>query len=46
MLSLNNLTQRLLNSQYAVRGKIVQRAEELEKSGRELFIAISEIPKL
>ena len=31
MLNYSNLSQRLLDADYAVRGRIVQRAQELEK---------------
>lgn len=36
MLKYNNLSQRLLDADYAVRGKIVTRAQELEKEGRKI----------
>jgi len=37
MLSLENINPKLLQAQYAVRGAIVQRAEELEKAGQKII---------
>lgn len=36
MLKYNNLSQRLLDADYAVRGRIVTRAQELEKEGKKI----------
>lgn len=36
MLTLDNLSQNLLNAEYAVRGKIVIRAQELEQQGKKI----------
>lgn len=36
MLKYNDLSQRLLDADYAVRGKIVTRAQELEKEGKKI----------
>ncbi len=37
MLNLNNLGRFILDMEYAVRGPIVQKAQDLEKSGREII---------
>ena len=37
MLNYSNLSQRLLDADYAVRGRIVQRAQELEKLGQKII---------
>lgn len=37
MITLNDLNPRLLHAQYAVRGPIVQRAQELEAQGRKII---------
>lgn len=36
MLNYNNLSQRLIDADYAVRGRVVTRAQELEKSGHKI----------
>ncbi len=36
MLNFNNLSQRLLDADYAVRGRIVTRAQDLEKQGKKI----------
>lgn len=36
-LNYNNLNQRLLNAEYAVRGRLVIRAQELEKQGKKII---------
>ena len=36
MITFNNLNQKLIDAEYAVRGKIVTRAQELEKSGKKI----------
>lgn len=36
MINYNNLSQRLIDAEYAVRGKIVTRAQELEKQGKKI----------
>ena len=36
MLTLDKLSQNLINAEYAVRGKIVIRAQELEQQGKKI----------
>ena len=37
MLTLNKLNKKLIDAQYAVRGKIVIRAQELEEQGKKII---------
>jgi alanine transaminase len=44
MITLNELNPRLLHAQYAVRGPIVQRAQELEAQGKDHLLQYRESP--
>ena len=37
MITMNNLSERLLKAQYAVRGPIVNRAQQLEQQGKKII---------
>lgn len=37
MLTIDNLSQNLLNAEYAVRGRVTTRAQELQKQGKEII---------